>query len=770
MAGEWWASDPNALMASSGYPSYSNVDPNNPLSFGAGLPDFSQFDFSQLPPNFAASMPSQSEIDASSAQYRRDNPSIYDTDLPYGSPEYMAKYGPGGTAYPDLPKGGTLFDALVGNSAGAIFGAIKDDPSRIFTGLDPISTGISNAVLGQNNAPITNSFGSPSATSYENYQAANPDKNLTDSRTISSMADLLAGGIGGAFAAPALLGAYSGAANTISNGGGALLGDAGPVTSGLSAAGSAAGTVASSAGTLPAVVVNGSGGILNGLSTAGGIAGGVGQNIVNSQTQQNQQPVPQLDPVTVTGSPTAPVPTTPPPSNNNTDWLNILKGVGGVGIGAGLANLSSPGGTSSGSNNSMGFNWTDLIGPLLNLAGGAVGQNAANQGSEAAIKLAQQGSYPYNVNLPGYGQSTFDPINRTASLNPDGSLANFQQQGNNLSQQGYNGLTGLLGSPYGQGGYGGISPQLQQQFGQAQGSQYRNPTSNVFGSPQVFSGLLNQSGQTAQNLYGQVGQGLPSTSGATSYLNAGQGFLNNATGFNLPGQEATNLQRLRSQAQFGESQAQQNNLENQFGKGVLASTAGGYQTQGLNQALQTADVQRQQLAHQMALGDQSQMLQNSVGASNAGYGYLQGIQGLQGGQLNQANQALGGYQNLQQTGYGQSFANNSYGNDTTNQAFQQAMSLFGTGMNSQQQQFGQQNQAYNQGQANSLNIGGYLQGLLGLGGNLGALSSGASGTAAGIAANQGVNNGNMYAGLFNNLGSSVNWGSLFGSNPSATPK
>lgn len=750
MANEWWGSDPNQFASSS-----------NPYGLDQATIDaISKLNLGNLGQNALSGLGGTPYIDSS-----RTYPT-YD--------QYIAGHPYQGE--------GDLWDGLT-SAFKAGLGQIASDPSRLFTGIDPLSTGISNAVLGQNKAPITDAFGTPSNTTWEQAQAKNPNVDFTDAHSFAQLSDAALGIGAGAGIGGAVAGAANGAANTIAGGGGALLGDAAPLSSSLAAA---AAPAASVAGALPAIVVNGAGGSLAGLSAGAGIAGGVGAGIVNGQINPNQ---PTLGAVNVTGSNVpnylqtagalggagAPVLDAvnvngqkPPAQSNDTNYLGSLAG-----LGSGLSNLSSPaGGTaSSGSgSNGMDFNWTDLIGPLLKLGGGLVGQNAANQGSEAAIRLAQQGSYPYNVNIPGYGQSTFDPANRTASLNPDGSLANFQQQGNNLSQQGYNGLTGLLGNPYGQSGYGGTSPQLQQQFGQTQNSQYRNPTSNVFGSPQVFSGLLSQSGQTAQNLYGQVGQGLPSTSGANSYLNAGQGFLNNATGFNLPGQEATNLQRLRSQAQFGESQAQQNNLENQFGRGVLASTAGGYQTQGLNQALQTADVQRQALAHQMAMGDQSQMLQNSVGASNAGYGYLQGIQGLQGGQLNQANQALGGYQNLQQTGYGQSFANNSYGNDTTNQAFQQAMSLFGAGMNSNQQQFGQQNQAYNQGQANSLNIGGYLQGLLGLGGNLGALSSGASGTAAGIAANQGVNNGNLYAGLFNNLGSSVNWGSLFGSNTSATPK
>lgn len=454
------------------------------------------------------------------------------------------------------------------------------------------------------------------------------------------------------------IGALAGAAGGTAGGtaGGAAGADAGAAGGYLGGASGLGGTVAAG----PTVIGAGAGA---GAGIGAGIGAGVGAGIGATTG------IPE---VTVTGNPT--------PSGGG---LGVDAAGGLVGAGAGALN---PGGDQSGMTNNTnntnnnplsGFDWTKLIGPGLDALGSYLGQQQSSNAAQDAIKLAIGASRPYNVNMPGFGQSTFNPDTRTAGLTPDQQMSLFQKYGAGLAGQGFNGLQ--QNNPYGAQGYGAVSPELANTFLGNQG--------NV---------------NTAGN----------------NYLGVGNNFLGQAANFDVQGQEAQNLARLRASAQFGENQAQQNNLESQFGRGILASTAGQYQTQGLNSAIQTADVQRQGLAHSMALGDQTGYLQNAIGASNAGTGYL----------------------------------NSMFGN---------ALGLFGAGQGVNQQQFNQNFGLYNQGQANNLNIGSYLTSLLGLGGNLGALSSGASGTAAGIAANNGQQSGNALSGFFNNLGSSVDWGSLF---------
>lgn len=671
--------------------------------------------------------------------------------IPALSPEQVAQWQQAAQQVA-LTTGGNPFTGLSRGIA-AIGNGILDDPTRLLTGIDPIGTAASNLLLGQNNPALTNMFGQPSATSWERAQANDPQMQFGQGQDLARFLDIVAGtGLGSGFGAA--LGGGSGAAGS---GAVAPTGQlAGTSLAGVSApVGSTGGALggATSVATLPALTVTGSGGgLLGGLSVGSGIAAGVGAGLLGQPTS-----VATLPETTVTGS------NAPPPT---TDWLGLGSGaLAGTNLGS-LTNTNIGTNITPTSNNQSGFgnflnnmNWGGLINTLIGGVGSYLGNQQAGNAAVEAARIAAQSAYPYNVNLPGFGQSTFDPINRTATLNYNPALAQSSSNAQALEGMGFNQLMGLANS--GQSGYGAASPQLLQQFQNMQNSPYNNPVAGIYGNSGMYNNLMNQAGGTAGNLFGQVGQGVPGADYAQGYMNAGQNFLGQATGMDVNQRAASYLDNMRQMAQFGETQAQRNNIENQFGRGVLASTAGGYQTQGLNQALMSADAQRQMQAHQMAMQDQQSLLGNAINAGNTGYGYLGQNQALQSAQLQNALAAQSGYQNMQQVGYGQGYQNNAYGQNAVNQAFTNAMNMFGVGQNAQQQQYAQASGLYQGGLSNNLNVGSYLQTLLGQGSNMGNLASGAAGTSAGIMAQQGQNSGNALAGFLNNLGSSVNWDGLF---------
>jgi hypothetical protein len=639
-----------------------------------------------------ATLDYQSIIDPTTGQPFTDANSA----MNYITNQYIANAGYGQT--------GSMFGGLLAGFKTGL-GDIFNDPSRLLTGIDPVNTDISNALLGQNNPAITNFFGTPSNTTWDQTAQQNPGMGLENAKQGAFLSDAIAGSVlganvfggigGGAGSGSSASGAGAGSGalgddlgNTIT-----VLGNQGGGLSGLGAAGSAGGGVYNAGNT---VTVNGTppgGGALPGYLQGAGIAGNIGAGMVNGQ--------PNIDTVTVEGQ--KQVPTNP--DNNNT----IQDMIAALGGGAAVSATGGSGGSGS-TNGASGFDWTNLIGPLINGLGSYLGGQQSSNAANQAAQLAINASRPFNVNLPGFGNSAFDMENRTASITPQGSLGDFQNYGSNLSAQGYNNLSQ---GPANLNGFGGISPQLYGAFQGYAGSPYNAPGANIYGNQQAYNGLMTQAGNAAGGLFNQLG------------------------GFNLQNQESNNLNALRSQAQFGESQAQQNNLESQFGKGILASTAGQYQTQGLNNSLQMADVQRQQLAHQMAMSDQQSILGSALNATS-------------------------GYNNLQQTGYGQNYQNQVFGNNAANQMFGNALNLFGAGQAANQQSFGQNASLWNQGQANNLGVGSYLSGLLGMGGSLGSLASGAAGQGAGIIAQNGQNQGNLLAGFLNNLGSSVDWSKLFG--------
>lgn len=251
-------------------------------------------------------------------------------------------------------------------------GAIRDDPTRLLTGIDPVSTDVSNALLGQNNAAITNFFGTPSATTWEQTQKNNPGINYGDAQGAARYSDILAGLIGGGVAGGSIFGgaspaapaapAAAGAANVVSNVAPAL-GDTvtilGSNSGSLGAAGS--GLLGASSAAIPpenTVTVPGTqpvnpGGLLAGATPIDTVT-------VNGTqpTQQNSASVPTTNPLDPNYNPSQD--TSPNESGDNNgkpvDWTKLLKnasslykllGSGGSGGAMGGGGLPSLGGASS---------------------------------------------------------------------------------------------------------------------------------------------------------------------------------------------------------------------------------------------------------------------------------------------------------------------------------------------------------------------------------------------------------------------------------------
>lgn len=170
--------------------------------------------------------------------------------------------------------------------AGGLIKGVANDPSRLFTGVDPLSTRISNAVTGSNNQALVGQFGGATPQDFNRYEAANGFGSLGAARNFSTAADAIAA-IGGAAGASHGLGqayqgltggsdvptqTYHGAVNNLSQ----------------TAADSAAAPAASSSNL--GVFANGGAGGLAGvgggnagaLAASGGISGGAGTGIAGS--------------------------------------------------------------------------------------------------------------------------------------------------------------------------------------------------------------------------------------------------------------------------------------------------------------------------------------------------------------------------------------------------------------------------------------------------------------------------------------------------------
>lgn len=173
-------------------------------------------------------------------------------------------------------RNSSLFSQIVDPFKAGI-NSIASNPQYLTTGIDPLSRSISNEITGQNLPALTTAFGSPSQTTYENTQQANPGVDYGASRAIGQFSDTAAGLVGGAIAGPAVFG--TNAATPAFNAGSQA------TEQGLAAGGTeAAANGLSQAANLGNVVTitGGGGAALSGASVGAGLAAGVGVNIVNS--------------------------------------------------------------------------------------------------------------------------------------------------------------------------------------------------------------------------------------------------------------------------------------------------------------------------------------------------------------------------------------------------------------------------------------------------------------------------------------------------------
>src|SRR5574343_821786 len=190
-------------------------------------------------------------------------------------------------------------------------------------------------------------------------------------------------------------------------------------------------------------------------------------------------------------------------------------------------------------------------------------------------RTLKRGKYlPPSVTMPGYSTTWTKPDYKKQI--PGGASVSFDpvQQGlrdsyTNLLTQGMN---RMMATPQNVGGFGAISPEMYQEF----------LASNNTAGPEAF---YDKSG--FDSLLGQY-RGMAGTAAdeANRMLTAG-----------TEGNMANWLGILRQMASGQENNLLQGNADKQFMKGILGSTAGAYQTQGIVDSINSADLARQMQAY-----------------------------------------------------------------------------------------------------------------------------------------------------------------------------
>lgn len=137
-------------------------------------------------------------------------------------------------------------------------------PTRLLTGIDPLSTKISNGLLGRDDEALVNMFGSPGQQYYDSAEAKGIDTGA--GQGFHKVAD----GVAGIFGAAGLAGIGAGAAGA-AGAGGTAGGAAGAVGGGAAGAAGAAGGAAGAAG------AGGASGLFGSLGSALGGSSGWGQ-------------------------------------------------------------------------------------------------------------------------------------------------------------------------------------------------------------------------------------------------------------------------------------------------------------------------------------------------------------------------------------------------------------------------------------------------------------------------------------------------------------
>lgn len=342
-------------------------------------------------------------------------------------------------------------------------------------------------------------------------------------------------------------------------------------------------------------------------------------------------------------------------------------------------------------------------------------------GGVGAAKQATANSFymPYNLNLPG------------ASIN-------WQNPGPISSKDWKKIRSGRMPMPQPSGG-ASLSPEMQQQYGMLGGAfqnALMNSQSGVPGYAGVTGPLFNEFGlanyatdqlgapwRDIGNIGSYYAPDLPDTA-MQGFLGASNQFTQQAQGmqpYDIDAETQRQLGLMRAADAPAEQKGMMANWDNQFGKGILSSTPGQYQSQALMDSYQTKDLQRQLGAYQNALGGAQAHMQQQGLLGNLGLGYGQAAGDL--GNMLFGNQLAG--QNFlanldaQRAGinmnqFGVDMASNQLAGQRVADRFGRAMDMFGAGQGASSNQ-AQQAMGFLSGQGS---IDSYLANLLGLGGNL----------------------------------------------------
>lgn len=264
-----------------------------------------------------------------------------------------------------------------------------------------------------------------------------------------------------------------------------------------------------------------------------------------------------------------------------------------------------------------------------------------------------------------------------------------------LREQMVSGAGQFLGSAMGTGvpGFAGITPEMFAEFTGANSAIDALGVPGATIDPEALAGMI-------------------SDAPANQFLNLSQQFGNELSGMDFDQVQAARLDLARRMAADRESKLRMGNVDEQFSYGNLASTAGQYQTRGLEEALGTIDLGRQANAFNEALGLRSQLADLTSGFGMAG---------------NQMQSSKAGFLgSLKDLLFQQLMSGNVLQGSRAQDRFNRAYGMFG---------LGKQAQAGDLGMA-----GGYLSGIAGLDSNLAALAAlgsnlGSARSSANVAAN-----------------------------------
>lgn len=298
---------------------------------------------------------------------------------------------------------------------------------------------------------------------------------------------------------------------------------------------------------------------------------------------------------------------------------------------------------------------------------------------------------PGNINLGGFGVTAERTNGNKGPVNYSGSLDPTQQ----ALRSGYMGLAGQ-----------GLTNLLTNQGMSNIDMPAEFALSNGVGLPEQFYDPENFRALTSAA--GNLGQ--------SAFADA-QGLLEGGS----QGAYDKYLQLLRDSSAEQDRRFMQGGMDSQFLNGILASTAGQYQTQGMMDSLNNADIQKQ-LA---AFGVSQDALNNA---------------------FSRAGQAQGMFQSMEGDGANRGFLVNQLAGDRASERFAKAMQMFGM----DQSQFNQNLQRLGAGAGGMQGQDQMLMSLMGLQGNLAAQRSAANAQAASILNNYNMNSQNV-------------WGSLLGS-------